>query len=197
MLACGVGAVYTNHMTQFDTRRIENNTASIIYLPPYVEITDSLDTTIDFPRGLPLLPGLNTVPLKYLEALEALERPLCDKYGKPVGKKVRFPGREVLKQLQEPVVIYRPEGGSLLQPRITIHLDPLAGRDDGPPPPAVLPTTNEKVALALVAATSNTAVLRTWSKQPRMPEAVRTAILGKIDAAVAASKAKPAKGEDQ
>lgn len=136
-------------------KRIENNTSCYITLPPVDE----------FINGIRLMPGLNTVPIKYLEALEEFELPAreFEKNGKKVMSKPEFPGRKALEQLQLNVRIVRAQGEHF-GPQITIHEDPMADREDGPPPPPSLPQ-NKDAAMALIRATTNRAALKRWSEQ--------------------------------
>jgi hypothetical protein len=161
-------------------KRIENNTAAIIVMPPYVDITGDPETSLDYPKGLNLVPGLNTVPVKYLEALDGTERQIHGKNGRPIPKRLRYPGREWLKDMLAPVS-YNLPSGPVYGPRLTVHEDPLVHREDGPPPPAVLPTANERAAMALINVTSDQNALRRWSKQPKLSEAIRGALMAKIN----------------
>ncbi len=136
-------------------RRIENNTSACLTLPPVEE----------FPVGIRLMPGLNTVPIKYLDALESLEIEGVQvrRKGVLVQTENEFPGQRALKLLQIPVRIVKASGETH-GPQITIYDDPLADREDGPPAPPMLPQ-NVDAAMAMVRATTNRAALKRWSEQ--------------------------------
>lgn len=149
-------------------RRIENHTSRLIVLP----------STLSFPNGIRLIPGLNTVPVMYLEELEAYSTPAREVLvgGRKVQRKERFPGREVLEDLQKPVTRPNSERSFHIAahnglarysgPQITIYPDAMEDRPDGPPPPEFLPTKKEQ-ALPIIAVTTDRAALKRWSQQGR------------------------------
>lgn len=152
-----------------ENRRVENHTDQLIFLPPMVGVERERDDGeidyVDFPKGIRLQPGLNTVPKFYLEALDAKESPMFDAQGAPRkgrdGKDlVRYPGREAIAMLIAPVT-YTTASGRRFGARVTVHADPLAGRADGPQAPATLPD-NQQAALAFIAACDDTAALQRW-----------------------------------
>lgn len=139
-------------------KRIENNTSCILTLPPVEE----------FPMGVRLVPGLNSVPLKYLDALESfeVEGGMVRRGAKEIQTPNQFPGRRALELLQQPVRIVRAQGEHF-GPQITIYeLGDAAveGRDDGPPAPPSLPQ-NKDAAMAIVRATTDRKALKRWSEQ--------------------------------
>jgi len=145
------------------TCKIENNTARLLGLPP----TDS------FPAGLRLVPGLNNVPEDYMEELQArvlTPDPKSDGTPRPV----RYPGREVLADLQIPVRIVTPD--SITNgPQITIFTDDQVGREEGPPAPHDLSKYDKlEVALALVRSTRDRKALKEYTKD-RRPEVATAA----------------------
>lgn len=151
-----------NRPTKPGILRIENNTDRHIILPP-LRATDASGEEVDFPRGVRLLPGLNTVPRLYMDVLVARETK-ADTKGAPKGApKVRYPGRVLLAQLQEPVDIVTINGRKR-GPQITIYEpDQVADREDGPVLPADLRAYGQRAALELIKAVSNVQRLRAWA----------------------------------
>lgn len=152
-------------MTEMQTRRVENATDQLIFLPPINGVERAEGDYVDFPRGMKLVPGLNTVPQLYLDALHERKLMLHDANGKPRegrdGKPLyRYPGREALAQLTAPVT-YTTASGRRFGPRVIVHADALEGRADGPQAPEVLPG-NEQTALAFIAATDDAKALQRW-----------------------------------
>lgn len=148
------------------TVKIENNTSRILLLPPL----DGWET------GMKLLPGLNSVPLAYYEALNELSvtpAPLANGTPRPV----RFPGREALSLLQQPVLIQTLEGRRH-GPQITIFSAEQVEREDGPVLPGDLAGYKPDVAIALVRTTSDRKVLRQWAKDSRQD--VKAAVLARL-----------------
>ena len=150
------------------TCKIDNNTARLLGLPP----TDS------FPSGLRLVPGLNNVPEEYMAELNertVLQEPKADGTPRPV----RYPGREVLADLQVPVRIVTPDSVST-GPQITIYTDDQAGREEGPPAPHDLSRYDKvEVAVALVRSTKDRKALKEYVKD-RRPE-VSAAARARLD----------------
>jgi len=144
--------------------RIENNTLGFIFLPP----------TINYPRGFRLLPGLNSIPERYMAELKSYAVPNNPKfeYDEVTGEErkvpggIRRPGLEALEALQKPVVIRRI-GTESFGPQITIHRDPLVDREDGPPPPVSLPG-DAKAAALIIASTTDLGALKRWTKDKRL-----------------------------
>lgn len=150
------------------TCKIDNNTARLLGLPP----------TENFPAGLRLVPGLNNVPLDYLDELKAREiAPEPKPDGKP--RAVRYPGREALDNLLVPVKIVKPDGATF-GPQITIYTDDQAGREEGPPAPHDLSKyEKEEVAIALVRSTKDRGALKSYAKDKR--PAVAAAARAKLE----------------
>lgn len=159
---------------------VENNTSHRINLPPAGK----------HPSGVRLLPGLNSVPTEYLDAVRDVFKPggkiriggqkFSQEDGSTVimgGKIVtaldRWPGREALELLQQPVRIVKADGVTF-GPQITIYPD-LQDREDGPPPPHFLPQ-NEDAAISIIQATTNKEALVRWSKigKGKIPQAAGT-----------------------
>lgn len=146
-------------------RHIDNNTSHKIILP----CTDT------FPAGIHLICGLNSVPIDYLDELESLHKEsaqIVTKSGRKTTSKERWPGREVLKTLQEPVRIVKASGETY-GPQITIYAD-LQDRPDGPPAPMSLPQ-NKEAAMAIIRETVDAKALERWSKAGKgeIPQAAR------------------------
>ena len=137
------------------TCKIENNTARLLGLPP----------TESYPAGLRLLPGLNNVPLEYMEELEAV---CVTPEKKPNGeaRPVRYPGREALSGLQIPVGIQKVDSRHN-GPQITIYTDDQAGREEGVPMPLDLASYKDDVAVALVRSTRDKKALKAYAKDKR------------------------------
>jgi hypothetical protein len=153
------------------TKKIENNTARFIDLPPIlgIETGDDGDFT-DFPNGVRLQPGLNSVPDVYMDALRAQKRVMCDKMGRPRADKkgaplYRYPGLEILSQLQTPVTIITVQG-TKVGPQVTVFEDSQVGREDGPPAPMTLPASAD-AANAIIAVTTERAALERWLKSTK------------------------------
>jgi hypothetical protein len=127
--------------------QIENNTAGVLGLNP----------THNFPVGVKLVPGLNTVPKTYMAELDALE--VATEIGGKPGPS-RFPGRERIAQLQDPQVrYYDPETARAKRgAQITIYTAEQAGRAEGPPAPEDLR------AMSLEAAHNDKEDLKRWRK---------------------------------
>lgn len=142
--------------------RIENHTARVIILP-------ALD---EFPMGVRLVPGLNTVPKKYLHQLQEYTIETAPRGGAKRGV-VRYPGRDTLAQLQEPVTIVTSRG-TFEGPQITIYEDAMIGRPDGIIPES-LDTYKKEAALKFIEITSDRAALKRWAKSSRDPEVKMTA----------------------
>jgi hypothetical protein len=146
--------------------RIENHTPRIILLPP-LEGTD--ENPDGFPYGIKLVPGLNSVPQQYLDALLAREVP--SEIG-PGGKKRpnRFPGRELIAQLETAVYIYSVDGRSF-GPQITVYsgaaAQTLADRADGPAAPLDLGAYEVEPALAMIKLVTDVAALKRYVKDRR------------------------------
>lgn len=159
---------------------VENNTSHRINLPP----------AGSHPSGVRLLPGLNSVPTKYLDALREVFKPggkvriggqkfsnedgsTVIMGGKIVTAEDRYPGREALDLLLQPVRIVKADGVTY-GPQITIYPD-LLDREDGPEPPHYLPQ-NEDAAIVIIQATTNKDALQRWSKQGKgkVPQAAAT-----------------------
>jgi hypothetical protein len=159
---------------------VENNTSRPIGLPP----------VSDFPSGVRLLPGLNSVPTQYMDALQDVFKPggkmriggqkivaedgsVQVLGGKLVTTTDRWPGRDALAELQVPVRIVKADGVKH-GPQITIYPD-LQDREDGPEAPHYLPQ-NKDAALAIIRATSSKDALQRWSSQGKgeVPQAAAT-----------------------
>ncbi len=135
--------------------KIENHTERVISLP----ITDS------HPEGKKLVPGENDVPdLYWSELMSYTSTPAADSQGRP--RPVRYPGREVIQSLKEPVKISLI-GGSRHGPQITVYEQPGQAPDEPAPLPNDLRDMAEDVALAVIAATQNRGKLAEWSKDSR------------------------------
>lgn len=153
-------------------KKIENNTGRFIYLPP----------ADDFPAGIKLLPGLNTVPNRYMDQLLAKELKVLPKKGYEPKKgeplKTRFPGRELIAQLQERVKIVTTDGAHF-GPQITIYdAEQVGDRPDGPELPDFLDAYADKIALKLVENVDQLDKLEAWA-QDRRPE-IASAAKGKL-----------------
>ncbi len=175
-------------------KRIENNTDQLVFLPPLTGVETGQDAEgtpeyTDFPKGIRLQPGLNTVPNIYLEALHAERRQMCDKLGKPRvdkdGKPIyRYPGREAIAGLISPVT-YTTANGRKFGPRITIYEpEQVADRADGPQAPATLPS-NANAAMAIISVTEDRKALARWGKQARDAN-IKVAIQSRLAALQAA-----------
>jgi hypothetical protein len=156
-------------------KKIENHTARFIDLPPIlgIETGEEDGDFTDFPNGLRLQPGLNSVPVLYLDALAAQKRVMCDKMGRPrVGKKgeplYRYPGLEIMAQLIAPVTIVTTQG-TKISPQVTVYEDAQVGREDGPAAPLTLPAS-AAAAKAIIAVTTERAALERWSKATKDSE---------------------------
>ncbi len=135
-------------------KHIENHTSHLIILP----CTDT------FPNGLRMIPGLNSVPMDYFEELNETfkeVRSVTTKSGKEKKTKERWPGREALAKLLQPVRLVTARGEEH-GPQITIYED-IQDRPDGPPPPLNLPV-NVEAAKAVIRQTADRAALLRWSK---------------------------------
>lgn len=144
-----------------DFRCIENRTGRLIVLSP----------TYSFQRGVRLVPGLNRVPELYLSEAEQYELPAADAV--VAGRRIRLPARkpimDTLAELQKPLWRpgsarrYRAVHGFYDGPQIVIHSDAsmFEGRDEGPLAPDFLPD-DERLALAIVANTSDRTALTRW-----------------------------------
>jgi len=144
------------------TVNIENNTARIIVL----FATDA------FPEGVRLVPGKNSVPVKYLDEMRG-------RMVSPQSGPAFSPGVRLLEDLQEKVRIVT-SNGTHSGPQITIFTKDQTGREDGPPHPASLETYKVEVALAMVSVTSDKTALKSWTKDPR--EEVAKAAKAKLTA---------------
>ncbi len=141
-------------------------------------------------RAVRLLPGLNSVPTQYMDALNDVFKPggkmriggqkivaedgsIQILGGKLVTTTDRWPGREAIAQLQEPVRIVKADGVKH-GPQITVYPD-LQDREDGPEAPHYLPQ-NKDAALAIIRATSSKDALQRWSTQGKgeVPQAAAT-----------------------
>jgi hypothetical protein len=159
---------------------VENNTSHRINLPPAGK----------HPSGVRLLPGLNSVPTAYLDALRDGFKPggkirvggqkftqedgsTVIMGGKVVTTEDRWPGREALELLLQPVRIVKASGEHF-GPQITIYPD-LLDREDGPMPPQVLPQ-NEEAAILIIQSTTSKEALQRWSKmgKGKVPQAAAT-----------------------
>ena len=150
-----------------DVFKIENNTSAFIYL----------FGTPSFPMGVRLIPGLNTVPKLFMDEFNE-HTAMTEKT--PVKESVvRFPGREVLADLQK-VVSYHTAEGPRTGPRVTVYTDDQAGREDGPMPPQDLRGLKEEAAIATIRVTSDKAALKRWTKDTRA--AVSSAANAKLNA---------------
>lgn len=137
--------------------KIENHCDRFIHLSP----------TDGFVRGINLSPGLNTVPAAYMEELQALEAPQ-EKLPNGKSRPMRYPGRELLQQLQQRVRIVSSDK-DIFSPQITIYTPEQApDREDGlPPPPTLDGYTSEKAALAMVSVTTDKEALTRWTRDKR------------------------------
>lgn len=144
-------------MEKHPIKRIENHTSAPIILP----MTDS------FPHGIRLLPGLNSVPTKYLDELTeyAVVSSARVENNRKIPAVDRRPGQEVLADLQVPCTFPTANGDRYGQ-RVTIYEDALEDREDGPPPPLALPS-DKNVAKKLVELTTDRKALERWSKASR------------------------------
>ncbi len=159
-------------------KRLENHTDQLIDLPPIHGIEGDDGNLIDFPEGIRLQPGLNTVPQLYLDALHAQVRQVYDQLGRPRMAKpikgqeakplLRYPGREAIAGLIAPVT-YSTANGMRHGPRVTIfEPEQVADREDGPTAPATLPAS-ENAALAIISVTDDRKALDRWMKQSKSP----------------------------
>lgn len=151
-------------------KRIENNTDRFIHLPALVAVESDDQPPVDYHEGIRLSPGLNTVPARYLAALREEKLPVHDVLGRPkvtrTGEPVyRYPGREAMEQLLRPVN-HTTARGRVFGPQITVYEDEQVGREDGPTPPATLPSKTE-AALALVAVCDHRPSLENWLRQTK------------------------------
>lgn len=135
--------------------KIDNHCPRFHFLPP----TDS------YQSGIRLIPGSNNVPNAYLEELNAVEVETVDRHGKLTGKK-RYPGRELLAQLQETVVIHTVNG-TKLSPQITVYPEGSAAEQEGPQLPVTLDGYGDVAALEIVKRTSDKSALARWEKAAR------------------------------
>ena len=149
-----------------DVFKIENNTSAFIHL----------FATPSFPAGVRLIPGLNTVPKLFMDEFNEHSALTESKPNKPGV--LRYPGREVLADLQKVVQFYTAEGPRT-GPRVTLYTDDQAGREDGPMPPQDLRGMKEEAAIATVRVTSDKAALKRWSKDTR--SAVASAATAKLN----------------
>jgi hypothetical protein len=147
-----------------NVRKIENHRPSFIFLP----------NTESFPDGIRLIPGMNSVPEKYMTELfdfeivrfktDVVKR---DKDGNRVGGTQAFPGRETLEQLQQPVRILRYEGNTT-SPQITVYPEgAVLDVEDGPRLPHDLGEYEPAPALTLIRVISDKEALKRWTKDPR------------------------------
>lgn len=145
-------------------KRIENHTERFILLPP----------TPSFPQGVKLVPGLNTVTVKYLEELDerVLESEPVKRGGRLIPGRKRYPAQEMWAQLQAHVSLMNTNGQITYGPQVTIYDDIMADRQDGPPPPLALPSNNKELAKRILAATTERKALERWASQGRgeLPE---------------------------
>ncbi len=162
------------------TTAIENHLSRLLILPP----------TESYPDGLRLVPGENLVPNRYLSELEAKEiilhkhTEVADADGNIQTRKlyagVRYPGREALEALEQPVPTYqgidlnKPESGlrtyngyyhgqsgqKYTGPQITIHRRPETPEIEPLLPPKL--PENLGAALAVVAQTDDGRFLGRW-----------------------------------
>lgn len=133
---------------------IENNCPRFHFLPP----------TESYEGGIRLVPGKNNVPNKYLEELEAYEVDKVDRNGKKTG--TRFPGREVLAELQKPVIIHSVQGQRFYA-QITVYPAGAAAEHEGPALPASLDGYSETAALEIIKRTTDKKALERWEKAAR------------------------------
>jgi len=145
--------------------RIENNTERLLGLPP----------TQNFPVGVKLIPGLNTVPAGYMAELEAFEVD-TEVNGKKGPK--RYPGREAVALLQQPVKIVT-SNGTHRGPQITVFTDDQAGRPEGPPAPEDLKDMKEAAAAKIIAVTTDREALKRWQANDNRP-GVQAALAAKL-----------------
>lgn len=135
-------------------KHIENHTSHLIILP----CTDT------FPNGLRLIPGLNSVPIAFFEELNGLfkeVRTVMTKSGNKKQTKERWPGRDSLAKLLQPVRLVTARGEDF-GPQITIYED-IQDRPDGPPAPLNLPV-NVEAAKAVIRQTADREALKRWAK---------------------------------
>lgn len=144
---------------QHSIKRIENHTARFIFLP----------ATPGHPRGIKLIPGLNTVPVSYLTELEEVvlvtEASVDSLTRRSIPAQTERPAAKMFAQLFEPVRIVTANGEAF-GPQITVYEDVMSDRQDGVPPPQTLPQKKE-LAKILIDATTERAALERWSKQGR------------------------------
>lgn len=140
-------------------KRIENHTEHFILLP----------TTPTFPKGLKLIPGLNTVPVKYLDQLmeRELEVPARKQGGRLLPAEKRRPAERMWARLQQHVRLVNVLGHESYGPQVTIYEDIMADRQDGPPPPIALPLANKELCKRILAVTTERAALERWASQGR------------------------------
>ncbi len=139
-------------------KRIENHRDSLMWLPP----------TPSFPNGMKLIPGLNTVPVLYLDELMERELVVADRVvnGRKLNGGTRKPAERMLANLQKHVFITDVNGSRKFGPQITIYDDIMSDRQDGPPPPPALPS-NKVHAKKIIEVTTERAALKRWSEQGR------------------------------
>jgi hypothetical protein len=140
-------------------RRIENHMDHFLLLPP----------TPSFTRGLKLIPGLNTVPVLYLDELNqrVLEVPARKEGGRLLPESTRRPADKMWADLQQHVRRVSVNGSESWGPQITIYDDIMADRQDGPPPPMTLPANNKTLAQKILAVTTERAAVERWAQQGR------------------------------
>jgi hypothetical protein len=137
------------------TTQIDNNAPRYIILP----------ATKDWANGYSLKPGKNNVPKKYMEQLSERKVKTVDEEGNVTGE--RYPGREELARLQEPVVIHT-HNGSKVSPLITVYPDGAVAPEEGPQMPATLDGYSEMAAVEIVKRTTDRATLQRWEKGARI-----------------------------
>lgn len=144
---------------QQSIKRIENHTDHFILLPP----------TQGYPKGIKLIPGLNTVPIAYLDALN--ERVLVSEAtirgGRKIPARERRPADSMWADLQKHVRRLRVDGSESWGPQVTIYDDIMSDRQDGPPPPISLPANNKVLAQKILAVTTERAAVERWASQGR------------------------------
>lgn len=133
---------------------IENYCPRFHFLPP----TESYD------GGIRLVPGKNNVPNAYMDELLAHECDKVNKAGKVVG--TRFPGRELIAQLEVPVVIHT-HNGSKVSAQICVFPAGSAAEAEGPTLPATLDGYSDTAALEIVKRTNDKVALARWEKAAR------------------------------